>query len=203
MCLTGVYAYVDNTTVSGYDKADHDLKLKALLAVSEAENLSLNTNKCVFKKNQIDLLEYRVSHLKIQPDPERLRPLRELPMPKSKTELQRAIAMFSYYAKWLSDFSLKIKPFIESNKNYVFPLSNESARAFEMLKYKLAFSCLTCVNEGLSFAVEYDASNHTLSAGLNQGGRPIAFHSRTLSPSKRRYSAVEKEAAAVINAIRK
>ena len=144
-----------------------------------------------------------MSHLKIQPDPERLRPLRKLLLPKSKSELQRAIAMFSYYVKWLSDFSLKIKPLIESNKNYVFPLSNKSARAFEMLKYELVFSCLTCVNEGLSFTVEYDASNHTLSARVNQGGRPIAFHSRTFSPSERRYSAVEKEAAAVIDAVRK
>ena len=201
--LKGVYAYVDNITVSGYDKADHDLKLKALLAASEAENLTFNTDKCVFEKNQIDLLGYRVSHLKIRPDPERLRPLRELPLPKSKTELQRAIGMFSYYAKWLSDFSLKIKPLIESNKNNVFPLSNESAGAFEMLKSELTSACLTCVNEGLPFTVECDASNHTLAASLNQGGRPIAFHSRTLSPSERRYSAVEKEAAAIIDAVRK
>ena len=102
--LKEVYAYVDNITVSGYDKADHDLKLKALLAASEAENLTFNTDKCVFEKNQIDLLEYRVSHLKIRPDPERLRPLRELSLPKTKMELQRAIGMFSYYAKWLCDF---------------------------------------------------------------------------------------------------
>ena len=159
--------------------------------------------KCVFEKNQIDLLGYRVSHLKIRPDPERLRPLRELPLPKSKTELQRAIGMFSYYAKWLSNFSLKIKPIIESNKNNVFPLSNESAGAFKMLKSELTSACLTCVNEGLPFTVECDASNHTLAASLNQGGRPIAFHSRTLSPSERRYSAVEKEAAAIIDAVRK
>ena len=72
-----------------------------------------------------------------------------------------------------------------------------------MLKSELTSACLTCVNEGLPFTVECDASNHTLAASLNQGGRPIAFHSRTLSPSERRYSAVEKEAAAIIDAIRK
>ena len=201
--LKGVFAYVDNITVSGYDNADHDLKLKALLAASQAENLTFNTDKCVFEKNQIDLLGYRVSHLKIRPDLKRLRPLRELPLPKSKTELQRAIGMFSYYAKWLSDFSLKIKFLIESNKNNAFPLSNESVRAFKMLKSELTSACLTCVNEGLPFTVECDASNHTLAASRNQGGRPIAFHSRTLSPSERRYSAAEKEAAAVIDAVRK
>ena len=54
--LKRVYAFVDNITVSGYDKAEHDLKLKALLAASEAENLTFNTDKCVFEKNQKDLL---------------------------------------------------------------------------------------------------------------------------------------------------
>ena len=92
--LKGVYVYVDNITVSGYDKADHDLKLKALLAAFETENIIFNTDKCIFDKNQIDLLGYCVSSLKIQSDPERLRPLRELPLPKSKMELQRAIGMF-------------------------------------------------------------------------------------------------------------
>ena len=52
-----------------------------------------------------------------------------------------------------------------------------------MLKSELTFACLTCVNEGLPFTVECDASNHTLAASLNQGGCPIAFHSRTLSPA--------------------
>ena len=36
--LKGVYIYVDNITVFGYGKADHDLKLKALLAAFVTEN---------------------------------------------------------------------------------------------------------------------------------------------------------------------
>ena len=59
------------------------------------------------------------------------------------------------------DFSLKIKPLIESNKNNVFPLSNRLARAFKMLKFEFASACLTCLNEGLLFMVECDVSNHT------------------------------------------
>ena len=59
----------------------------------------------MFEKNKIDLLGYRVSHIKIQSDPKLLHPLRELALPKSKTEPERAIGMFSYYANGLSDFS--------------------------------------------------------------------------------------------------
>ena len=51
--------------------------------------------------------------------------------------------------------------------------------------------------------MECDASETAVSATLNQGGRPVAFTPRTLQPSERHYPAVEKEATAVIEAVRK
>ena len=42
-----------------------------------------------------------------------------------------------------------------------------------------------------------------ISATLNQAGRPVAFMSRTLHGSERRYPAVEKEATVIVEAIRK
>ena len=51
--------------------------------------------------------------------------------------------------------------------------------------------------------METDASDFAVAATLNQDGRPVAFHSRTLSPSKQRHSAVEKEAYAVVEALKK
>ena len=88
-----------------------------------------------------------------------LHPLRELPPSKTGTEPQRAIGMFCYYAKWFFDFSLEIKQLIKFNKNNIFPLSNESAKVFKILQSELASACLNCVNKGLFFTVECDASN--------------------------------------------
>ena len=75
---------------------DHEHNLKALFSAAKSENLTFNNSKCVFARSEIDLLGYRISHNLIQPDPERLRPLLELPLPQKKTELQRVISMFSY-----------------------------------------------------------------------------------------------------------
>ena len=105
--LSGTYAYVDNITVAGSCKDDHDRKVEALLDAANAENLTFNLDKCNFFQTQIDLLGYRVSHLNIRPDPERLKPLKELPVPKCKKELQRVLGMFSYYARWVPNFSEK------------------------------------------------------------------------------------------------
>ena len=72
-----------------------------------------------------------------------------------------------------------------------------------MLKTELARATLRSVDESFPFTVECDASDIAISATLNQGGRPVAFMSRTLQGSERHYPAFEKEATAIIEAVRK
>ena len=72
-----------------------------------------------------------------------------------------------------------------------------------MLRKNLLTACLHCINDDQPFAVECDASDRAIGATLNQIGRPIAFLSRTLTKSERRYPSTEKEATAIIEAVRK
>ena len=60
------------------------------------------------------------------------------------------------------------------------------------------------IDESISFVLERDASDVTVSATLKKNGRPVAFISRTLSGSEVHYPAIEKEkATSVIEAVRK
>ena len=45
----------------------------------------------------------------VRPDPERLRPLQELPPPTNVRSQRRVLGLFAYYAKWISNFSEKIQ----------------------------------------------------------------------------------------------
>ncbi|KAJ4441140.1 hypothetical protein ANN_10990 [Periplaneta americana] len=57
--------------------------------------------------------------------------------------------------------------------------------------------------QSLPFLVETDASDFAITATLSHSARPVAFFSRTLSESERRHSAVEKEAYAIVESLRK
>ena len=50
--------------------------------------------------------------------------------------------------------------------------------------------------------METDASDTAISATSNQAGRPMAFFSKSLQNFKKGYPAVEKEAMAVVEAVK-
>ena len=62
---------------------------------------------------------------------------------------------------------------------------------------------MSAIDETQPFAVECDASDVAVSATLNRNGRPVAFMSRTLGKSELNYPSIEKEATAVVEALRK
>nr|VZI01111.1 unnamed protein product [Spirometra erinaceieuropaei] len=75
--------------------------------------------------------------------------------------------------------------------------------AFDALKEEIAKATVATVQYETPVVVETDASDVAIAATLNQNGRPVAFFSRSLSPNERHHSAIEKEAYAVVESIRK
>jgi len=94
---------------------------------------------------QIDILEYRVSHGLVKPDPERLRPVKELPVPQNHREPKRCLGMFAYYARWIKNYSGKVKPL--TIKSVAFPSSHAALAAFEQLRLELLNASLGCIDE--------------------------------------------------------
>lgn len=197
--LTGVYAYLDDITVCGKDQAEHDANLSKFLKAVEKYGLTLNEQKSVFSVRSIKLLGYVISNKTIRPDPDRLRPLRELPLPTNTATLKRAMGMFAHFSNFIPQFSKKIQVLTSSQ----FPLNEQAAEAFRTLKSDVENALVSAIDEEAVFTVETDASDHAIGATLSQNGRPIAFYSRTLNHSERRHSAVEKEAYAIVEAVRK
>lgn len=133
-------------------------------------NFTLNESKSIESKPFINVLGYRVGNGVIAPDEERLHPLQEFPPPQNIQSLRRVVGMFAYYAKWIPNFSDKIRSLVQATN---FSLDETALSAFSMLKKELERATLQSIDESLPFVVECDASEVALSATLNQGGQPV------------------------------
>ena len=163
------------------------------------KNIVYNEDKCVFSTTKLSILGYVVEDSNMRPDPERLRPLRQLAMPHDMKSLRRVLGFFAYYSQWIREYSNKVRPLSITT---TFPASKEAEIAFQQLKRDIEGSVVTAIDEDLPFEVETDASESAIAATLNQAGRPVAFFSRTLQGSETRHASVEKEAQAIIESVR-
>ena len=197
--LKATYAYLDNITICGKDKADHDVNLLKFMEAAKEANLTYNNDKCEFSTTSLKILGSIVEDGTIKPDLDRLKPLLELSPPQNIKQFRRTMGFFAHYSKYISNFSAKLRPLSQTT---AFPLSSEAVAAFNSLKEDIKNSVMGAVDISVPFILETDASDHTIAAVLNQSGRPVAFFSRTLQPSEVKHPSVEKEAQAIIESVR-
>ena len=197
--LDATFPYVDDNTICGMTIEEHDKNLRRFLETCKQYGITINEEKCEIRKTKIKLLGYEISQGVIKPDLERLQPLLEMQIPSTKKGLERLIGMFAYYAKWLPGFSQKIKPIVTAT----LPLSPKVISCINELLTALTKATRGKIDPIKEFTLETDASNDALAATLSQDGRPVAFFTRMLSTSERRHSAIEKEAQAIVEAVRK
>jgi RNase H-like domain found in reverse transcriptase len=82
-------------------------------------------------------------------------------------------------------------------------MSPLAAADFECIKQDIAKSVVNSISNEELLVVESDASDFALAATLSQSGRPVAFFSRSLTECEKRHSSIEKEAYAIVEAVRK
>ena len=198
--LTNTFAYLDNITIAGRNLEEHDGCLEKFYEAASKYNITFNNSKSIIRKENLNILGHNVSYNKITPDMERLQPLMEMKDPTTIKSLKRVVGMLSYYSKWIKNFSEKIRPV---NCNTIFPLPPKVKTIYNELLEELKTVTLGAINQDKQFTIETDASNFCIAASLNQDNKPVAFFSRTLNKSEINHHAVEKEAAAVVEAVKK
>ena len=80
--LRATFPYLDNVTICGHDQQDHDANLQKFLRTAKRLNLTYNEAKCVFRTQRLAILGYVVENGVLGPDPDRMRPLLEVPPPR-------------------------------------------------------------------------------------------------------------------------
>ena len=135
----------------------------------------------------------------IRPDPERLPPLRGLPVPSDTKAHKCILSFFSYYSNYIPWYSDKIQPLVAKK---IFPYTPETAEAFKVLKKHIEESVVCSFDESVRFDFETKATDFAIALTLNQAGRPLAFFIAPPKGTGRCHLSIEKETQAIIETVR-
>jgi len=130
--------------------------LQRFLEAAKMVGLTFNESKSTIGVKVTDLLGYRVSQGRMQPDPSHLQPLLALRPPSSLKELKQLCGLFADYAKWIANFSKKSRSLQTATE---FPLTGENVEAFNTLKNDLITASLGVIKHDVSSEEETDASD--------------------------------------------
>ena len=144
-----------------------------------------------------------------KPDPEKIKPIMEYPVPKNLRQLRCFLGIASWYRKFLSNIATIAEPLTElTKKDRKYEWSIAQEEAFQKLKALVASApILHRLVPSAQFAVQTDASDTGVGAVLYQiidgDERVLEFASQTLSAAERNYSVTERECLAILWAIKK
>ena len=201
--LEGVLCLMDDVLIFGKDKEQHDVKLMEVLKRIAEAGVTLNSEKCEFAKNRVKFLGHVIDREGIRVDPDKTAAILRMETPKNIPELRRFLGMTNQLGKFshrVSDLTQPLRELLSSKKTWTWGHSQEEA--FSKLKAELARpTVLALYNPRAPTKISADASSYGLGAVLLQQvgdiWKPVAYASRSMSETERRYAQIEKEGLAV------
>ncbi|GBB94650.1 hypothetical protein RclHR1_23990004 [Rhizophagus clarus] len=203
------FLYLDDVII--YTRGPLETHLDHLHQVFEilrSANLQIKLKKCYFCYPNIYFLGHVVGRDGIQVDPEKIEKVKNFPIPQNLRQLRAALGLFSYYRKFIKDFSKIVRPMNELlKKNVLFEWDQKKQNAFERLKECLMkVPILSYPDFNRSFIIYMDASGTSLGTVLSQlqeDGKEhvIAYASRSMNKAEMNYAITDQECFAVVWAV--
>eukprot|EP00794_Sanderia_malayensis_P011701 gene11701-12919_t len=171
----------------------------------ENAGLKLKPSKCHFAQTSVKFLGFQIGDTGLTPDPEKVKAIKEYPVPKDLTELRRFIGLISYYRRFILRFSDVASPLHRLlQKDVKFEWNNNFQDSFEDLKKQLISSpILGFPDTNKDYVLYTDASDVGIGAVLTQKDKDgaeklISFASKAFSSAEKNWTTTEKEAFAVV-----
>lgn len=204
------HVYLDDIVIVGESLKNHLNNLETIFKRLSEFNLKIQLDKCEFLKRETEFLGHIITQDGVRANKDKIKKILEWPLPKSQKEIKQFLGLSGYYRRFIKDYSKISKHMTKYlKKDIALDVTDPQYKeAFETLKQTIATDQILAYPDfNKPFILTTDASDFALGAVLSQilngTERPIAFASRTLNSTENKYATNEKEALAIIWAVKK
>lgn len=207
--LPFAFVYVDDILVFSRDLSSHVDHLREVFALCRKHGLNLGLPKCEFAVDKIEFLGHLLSASGCSPLPKHTEAITNFPPPSDKTALQRFLGMINYYRKFLPSAARVLAPLTDALKGpgkvlMWNPFLDSAFRHAKDLLLKVPQ--LHHPQPGAPISLAVDASDSHVGGVFQQlvdkAWAPLAYFSRKLSDTEKKYSAFDRELLAAFSSIR-
>lgn len=208
--IPGVFCYLDDIIITGRTMEEHLERLVAVLKKLVEFGLKANREKCKFLRSFVEYLGHVISAEGLHQSPKKVKAITEMPKPQDVTQLRAFLGMVQYYAKFLPDLATHLAPLHRLlQKDVKWSWGAEEEASFRVVKEMLLQDkVLMHYDPDLPLILATDSSSYGVGAVLSHRTtegeeRPIAYASRSLSDTEKKYSQIEKEALSLVWGVKK
>lgn len=203
----GCLNYMDDIIIYGDTKEQLNERVTKVLRVLKEYNVMLNDDKCIFGVTELEFLGHKLSAAGITPTNSKIEAIKNFRTPSCMEEVRSFLGLVNFVGKFIPNLATITEPLrLLTKKNAPFQWTSNQQSAFDELKKYLTSDCVLgyySVNDRTQLYA--DASPVGLGAVLVQinenGPRIIAYASKSLSETEKRYCQTEKEALALVWAV--
>ncbi|XP_015124154.1 uncharacterized protein K02A2.6-like [Diachasma alloeum] len=207
--IHGVLIYLDNIKIQGRTKTEHNDRLIEVLKRLEAANLIINKEKCIFGVTEMEFLGYLVSDIGVRPLKDKVKSISKMPTPSNVKDLKVFLGGLNFYADFIKDRARIAEPLhrlLDTGRTWDWNETHQ--HAFSELKNKLISApILNHFDDEREIVVSADASPTGIGGvlaviGEDNKEHPVAYFSRTLTKTQRRYSQLDREALELVEIVK-
>jgi hypothetical protein len=201
-------AYVDDIVIMSEKETDHIADLTETFDNMRRNGLKLNPEKCIFGIRKGQLLGCMVPKRGIQANTQKIKALRRMQPPSSRTEVQRLTGRIASLNRFISMAAKRSLPFFKVLRaNTVFQWGAEQQQAFENLRNYLEEAAVMSKPSPKADLLLYITATDTAVSTVLVEERmeadtlkqfPIYYVPEALNGSKLFYSEMEKMAYAIV-----
>lgn len=199
-----VLVFFDDILIYSKNQSKHLEHIKLVMQALAANQLVVRLKKCDFGLDRVNYLGHIISEDGVSTDPKKIYAIKNRKAPRNVTEVREFLEMTGYYRRFIKGYGVICRPLHDMLKKDGFKWGAPQREAFELLKERMCTSLVLALPDfSQPFVIEADACGVGIGVVLMQMGKPIAYISKPLGPKAAAQSVYEKEAMAILEALKR